>query len=170
MLSDIASMRGTSGMNADMPGYTALDIAKWFVNAKDREAGDAITHLKAQKLLYYAQGWSLVHLGGPLFAEDLQAWAHGPVAPSVFAHFRGHGFDALPAQRVTRRVTGDVAGLLEGVAGRYGIYSAKRLEAMTHAEAPWRDARGALAPEARSSAVISKEALRRHFERLKPAA
>ncbi|GGK28991.1 Panacea domain-containing protein [Salinarimonas ramus] len=171
-----ANTGGATGFEAastgDAPclGYTALDVAKWFVNATDREAGDAITHLKAQKLVYYAQGWALAHLGRPLFAEDLQAWAHGPVAPSVFEHFRPHGYDALPSQRITRRIVGDAAALLQGVHARYGIYSAKRLEAMTHEEAPWRDARGGLAPDARSAAIIPKSAMRAWFEALRVAA
>ena len=38
---------------------TALDIAHWFAGSIDREAGDSITHLKVQKLVYYAQAWSL---------------------------------------------------------------------------------------------------------------
>ena len=66
------------------PAYSPLDIAKWFINATDRDSGDAITHLKVQKLVYYAQGWAMAYLGSPLFEEDIQAWAHGPVVPSVW--------------------------------------------------------------------------------------
>lgn len=155
-------------MANDAMGYTALDIAKWFINATDRESGDAITHLKVQKLLYYAQGWALAYFGQPLFDEDLEAWAHGPVAPSVYRHFRDAKFQALPEQPITRRVAGDVEALLESVNEMYGIYSAKRLERMTHAEAPWRIARGGLSPEARCSTVIAKENIKAHFEALKP--
>jgi uncharacterized phage-associated protein len=155
-------------MANDTMGYTALDIAKWFINATDRESGDAITHLKVQKLVYYAQGWALAYFDKPLFAEDLQAWAHGPVAPSVYDHFRDAGFQAIPEQPVTRKVTGDVAALLESVNDKYGIYTAKRLERMTHAEPPWRNARGALPPEARCSNVITKDDIKAHFSSLKP--
>ena len=34
----------------------AHDVAKYFVSLVDEEAGDSITNLKLQKLLYYAQG------------------------------------------------------------------------------------------------------------------
>ena len=34
-------------------------IARWFINHADRDAGEAITPLKLQKLIYYAQAWAL---------------------------------------------------------------------------------------------------------------
>ncbi len=145
--------------------FTALDIAKWFINATDRESGDAITHLKVQKLIYYAQGWALGRTGEPLFDEDLEAWAHGPVAMSVYHQFRDCGFDAIPSQKITRRITGEHARLLTRVNNEYGIFSAKRLEKKTHAERPWLEARGSLPPEARCKNVIVKATMRRFFER-----
>jgi len=33
------------------------DIARWFINRADRLAGDDMTHLKLQKLIYFAQAW-----------------------------------------------------------------------------------------------------------------
>jgi uncharacterized phage-associated protein len=47
---------------------------------------------KAQKLLYYAQGWFLAKYDQPLFDEDFLAWENGPVLKSL--HFqiqRGDG-------------------------------------------------------------------------------
>ena len=38
---------------------------------------------KLQKLCYYSQAWSLVWDEEPLFSEDIQAWAHGPVIPKL---------------------------------------------------------------------------------------
>lgn len=83
--------------------YSARDIANWFLGAIDRDAGDAITHLKLQKLVYYAQAWSLAlpARGVPLFDEEMQAWAHGPVAESLFQEHRGNSWDALPAPEET---------------------------------------------------------------------
>lgn len=150
--------------------YTALDIAKWFVNATDRESGDAITHLKVQKLIYYAQGWALANLGRPLFEEDMQAWAHGPVATSVFSHFRDKGWAAIEQQPITRKVAGEDAALLAAVNEKYGVFSAKKLEQMTHTEAPWLNARGNLRPEARCTTPISKADMKSFFEGLGRAA
>ncbi|MBD5559274.1 MAG: DUF4065 domain-containing protein [Clostridia bacterium] len=38
-----------------------------------------ITTMKLQKLLYYAQVWSLVWDENELFPEKFEAWANGPV-------------------------------------------------------------------------------------------
>jgi uncharacterized phage-associated protein len=150
-------------MRAKSLGYTAVDIAKWFINSTDRESGDDITHLKVQKLVYYAQGWAIALLKKPLFAEDLQAWAHGPVAVSVWDQFKDLRWESLPPQKITRKIANEPALLLDAVNDRYGIFSAKRLERMTHAESPWKNARKGLPPEARSTAIISKEDIEAHF-------
>jgi uncharacterized phage-associated protein len=38
--------------------------------------------MKLQKLVYYSQAWSLVWEDRPLFREEIQAWASGPVVPA----------------------------------------------------------------------------------------
>ena len=48
----------------------------------------------------------------------------------------------------------------------YGEHSAKKLEDLTHGEEPWLHARGDLPPEAKSNAVISKEHMKRFYEKL----
>jgi uncharacterized phage-associated protein len=147
--------------------YTALDIAKWFINATDRESGDDVTHLKVQKLIYYAQGWALALIGEPLFKEDLQAWAHGPVAPSVWDEYREYGYAPLPQSKSKKKIDGQTTRLLESVNENYGIYTAKKLEKMTHKEAPWLEARGDNPPEARSNASISKKTMKKFFADMK---
>ena len=64
--------------------FSALEIAIWFLlknNAEvreheaindDYEVYEGITHLKLQKLLYYAQGISLGMYGKPLFLEKIE--------------------------------------------------------------------------------------------------
>ena len=56
-------------------GLSPTDVANWFTCNIDREVGDSITHLKLQKLIYYAQAWSLALKGKTLFEEEIQAWA-----------------------------------------------------------------------------------------------
>lgn len=146
--------------------YTPLQIANWFLANIARDAGDVITHLKLQKLVYYAQAWSLAARGRPLFSEDFQAWAHGPVVPSLFRAFRGHGMEPIPAPRSVPRLDAGTVELLTEVLEVYGEHSARKLEQLTHRERPWRDARGDLAPEARSDAVISKAAMQRYYREL----
>jgi uncharacterized phage-associated protein len=148
-------------------GYDAIDIAKWFVNATDRESGDDITHLKVQKLLYYAQGWALAYFDLPFFAEKMEAWAHGPVAPSVWEKLKEFGYSSIPEQKIMRKISGDHGRLLGAVNQKYSIFSAKKLEAMTHSESPWLTARAGIPLSARCTNPISEDEMRKLFVSLK---
>lgn len=146
--------------------HTANDIADWFLATLDRSAGDAITHLKLQKLVYYAQAWSLALLDRPLFDEDLQAWTHGPVARSVWQRFREQGWQALPPPELVPDVEPEVEALLDDIADAYGEQSALRLEELTQSEDPWLVARGGTPIELRSMTAISKEHMRDFYRAL----
>ena len=135
------------------------DIAKWFINRADREAGDDMTHLKLQKLIYFAQAWHLANTGDALFQEDMQAWTHGPVVPSVWHAYKQFQWDSIP--------TGDdpdvdhrVAQYLELIYKNYGKYSAKELERITHRDDPWIETRGDIPLEAACSNPIGKRLMR----------
>jgi uncharacterized phage-associated protein len=72
-----------------MMGTTAVsvhDVAAFIL----RECGEMET-FKLQKLVYYAQGWTLGLTGRPLFPEPLEAWKKGPVSRALFgSHARAY--------------------------------------------------------------------------------
>ena len=141
-------------------------VARWFVNHADRDAGELITPLKLQKLVYYAEAWFLANFDQPLTNEDYEAWAHGPVVRSLYAKYRKFGWEALPAEK-GERPPEDVSDFLAAVYEEYGQFSAKKLEKMTHEEAPWVKSRGGLPSEAASSKIIPKLEIRNFYaERL----
>lgn len=144
--------------------FTVDDIANWFLTYVDRDAGDSITHLKLQKLVYYAQAWSLALHDEALFEEEFQAWTHGPVLCSLFDRFAEAGWSALPAPESGGSVDEKTHALLNSIAGSYGELSARRLEDLTHSEEPWIVARGGLPLEERSDAVISKEGMKKYYK------
>jgi uncharacterized phage-associated protein len=146
--------------------YTAVVIAKWILAQIDRAAGDSITHLKLQKLVYYAQAWALVLLGRPLFTEDFQAWTHGPVVESVFNEYKSFRWEAIPEPADSVEMDAETETHLTEVLEVYGDFSAKHLEKMTHSEAPWKDARGDLPAEARSNAIITKKSMIEYYSNL----
>lgn len=74
----------------------AIDVARYFLALADEEAGDLVSNLKLQKLLYYAQGFHLAMTGRPLFDEPIQAWMHGPVVPAVYHAFKVYGSGPIP--------------------------------------------------------------------------
>lgn len=72
--------------------YKALDIAKWFVNRAhkdvDENGGEYVSHLKLQKMLYYAQGCYGALTGERLFDDKISHWEHGPVVGNVYHEFK----------------------------------------------------------------------------------
>ncbi|MDT0264380.1 Panacea domain-containing protein [Jatrophihabitans lederbergiae] len=142
--------------------YNALTIAKWFVAWAEAEDAD-MSNLKLQKLLYYAQGHSLASTGQPLFSDTIQAWAHGPVVPSVYHEFKHwesgdvHLDDDDPFD--FSDVDGEATDLLLRTWNTYGGYAAWRLRNMTHNESPWRETFDV----GRRNATIPTEAMREHF-------
>ncbi len=136
---------------------TAKDIAAYIL----RRAG-AMSAMKLQKLVYYAQAWSLALRGAPLFRERVQAWAHGPVVYELFELHRGRYVVAsLPPP--VRELTRDERAVVDGVVSYYGTMTAEALSKLTHGEMPWRAARAGVPDGQRASAVISAEAMRRFY-------
>jgi uncharacterized phage-associated protein len=70
---------------------TAMAVAEYFLTLQEEEAGDLISHMKLQELLYYAQGLHLALNGRPLFDDTIEAWTHGPVVPTVYREFKRFG-------------------------------------------------------------------------------
>ena len=143
---------------------SANDAADWFLNRVDREAGESITHLALQKLLFFAQAWYLANKGEPLFPEDFEAWAHGPVIRSIWERFRNNSWDSLSPPGGAKEIVGEPAELLEHVYEKYGQYGAKKLERLSHERGgPWEAARAGLPPEARCEKVIPKGEIRAFY-------
>ena len=140
----------------------AKSIAGWFVNSVDRDAGDAPTHLKIQKLVYYTQAWYLANFDRPIFDEDMLAWTHGPVIPSVYEKYKGMSFNALPLEG-RAKIPAALIPFLNEVNNRYGQFTAKKLERLTHLEDPWKATRGSLPLEARCTKPIDKLLIRNFY-------
>ena len=113
------------------------EVAKWFLAAVDREAGEAITHLKLQKLIYYSQAWYLALEDKPLFEDGLEAWAHGPVCRAVYDTYKGYGWDALPSPEGDIDILQCESDHLEMFMVAFGEISAKKHEHLTNCEEPW---------------------------------
>ena len=50
----------------------AIDIANFFIDYNSHCVDETITNLKLNKLLYFAQGYSLALYDKPLFSENLK--------------------------------------------------------------------------------------------------
>jgi uncharacterized phage-associated protein len=142
--------------------YPALIVAKWFIAWAEAE-DDEISNLKLQKLLYYAQGHHLAERHRPLFADQIQAWSHGPVVPTVYHAYKDCGRASIELPQddpfTWDEVDGDTADLLSQVWNTYGGYSAGRLRNMTHGETPWKTH---FRPDT-LGIVIPQDEIERHF-------
>jgi uncharacterized phage-associated protein len=115
------------------------NIAKCFLYLDDTNEGDGISNLKLQKLVYYAQGFYSAIFDKPLFKNEISAWAHGPVVPSLYHDYKYCGSNRIPAPVDFDRssLTQDEFELVEEVFEVFGQYSAWKLRNMTHEESPW---------------------------------
>ena len=146
------------------------DVANYVVRAF-QEAGDPVTNLKLQKLLYYIQGWHLaLNDGRPAFDAEFQAWVHGPVCAEVYRAFKIYRWHPIVDEVPAPAIPAALAEHIDEVLAEYGGETGWALEQRTHTEAPWLDARGNLPPDAECRTVISRDSMREFFETLARAA
>ncbi len=138
---------------------SCYDVARFFLSLVDEDAGDSLTNLKLQKLVYYAQGFHLAIYGRPLFPERICAWEYGPVVPALYHALKVHGanpislsdLDSFPRERLDK----NTKNLLREINSVYGQFSAVRLMQLTHNEPPWR--------ETPNGSIIGHDSMRRFF-------
>jgi uncharacterized phage-associated protein len=116
----------------------SLDVANYFLCLEGHEG--EISNLKIQKLVYYAQGFSLALHGATLFPEKLEAWMHGPVVPDLYRRYSQYGSGAIPPPNDFNPdvFSTEQRSLLDEIFDVYGQFSAWKLRQLTHEETPWR--------------------------------
>lgn len=129
---------------------------------------------KLQKLLYYAYGWTLALLNenvddihSRLFEDPIEAWIHGPVIPSVYVQFKEYGWNNIPkVMDFDESVFPlEVLDVLNQVWDVYGGYSGNQLEAFSHREDPWIQARKGLSSEESSDVQLSDRVIFEYFNK-----
>jgi uncharacterized phage-associated protein len=139
-----------------------IDIAKYFLTLADPEAGDLISNLKLQKLVYYAQGFYLAINETPLFDEPIEAWQHGPVVADLYHEYCKFGGESIPCPDDfdPASIDPEVSDLLDETYDVFGQFSAWKLRNMTHAEPPWKDN----FVQGKSSVIIPTEEMMAYFK------
>jgi len=134
---------------------TIFDVAKYIL-----EQNGEMSTMKLQKLCYYAQAWSLVWDDVPIFDEDFQAWANGPVCPELFKFSQGKfSVDASQMKGDSNNLSETQKETINKVLDYYGNKNAQWLSRLTHMEEPWQLARLGLPPGATSNNIITKESM-----------
>lgn len=117
----------------------ATDVANYMIYLLN-DSCDDLTNMKLNKLLYYAQGYSLKQRGCPLFDDTIEAWQHGPVVPSVYHHYKNNHDDPIHQWDEKRldAIDEESKELIFNVAKKYSEYTAIALRNMTHSpKGPW---------------------------------
>lgn len=139
---------------------SVFDVAEYVLS----ETG--VSTMKLQKLVFYSQAYSLSVFDEPLFPDDFEAWANGPVCPQLFRAHKGLfvvGKGDLRVESHPDKVAGKQAISVNHVLSALGQLNGQQLNRLTHAEKPWLDARGGRADDDRCSNVITKQAIREYY-------
>lgn len=125
----------------------------------------SMTHKKLQKLCYYAQAWyCALYDGTPLFADEIQAWVHGPVVNSLYHDFADYRWNEIPKTNFDEStLPDDVIEVLEAVYNTYGEFTGDQLESLTRSEEPWIKTREDLNPWETCNKPISREVMRSYY-------
>ena len=148
--------------SAKTTSIAITDIADWFLSKEE------MTHKKLQKLCYYAVAWGWALMGKSIAKNDqFEAWVHGPVSPAIFRKYTAMGWNNLERVEKVKDMPEDVTELLEAVWFTYGNKSGNELEALSHSEKPWIEARNGLANHERSSTPIDANTMREFYSSIK---
>jgi uncharacterized phage-associated protein len=113
-----------------------FDVAKYIL-----EKQGSMTTMKLQKLVYYSQAWSVVWDEKPLFAEEIQAWASGPVVRELYDAHKGMFQISSLGRGNTDNLKLEEKETIDTVLQAYGDKPAQWLSDLTHMEKPWNEAR-----------------------------
>lgn len=127
----------------------------------------SMTAMKLQKLVYYCQAWSLVWDENPLFRDKIEAWANGPVAPTLYEKHKGmfevsswarHGDHSVFTEKQKQTI--------DSVLKFYGDKTSQWLSDLTHQEDPWLKARAGLPSGSRTNNEISLASMMEYYSGL----
>nr|VZS00152.1 hypothetical protein MF5583_00460 [Mycoplasma feriruminatoris] len=125
-----------------------------------------VWHLKNfQKLTYYAEAWAYALFNqGILNDTKFQAWIHGPVSPELWNDYKDYGWNEIPKKESNDyKLDKNLLELLDAVWTTYGEISGYELEAISHSETPWINARKGLEELEPSTRLIDPEDMKNYY-------
>lgn len=141
---------------------TVFDVAKYIL-----EKCGTMSTMKLQKLVYYCQAWALVWDEKPLFNEEIEAWANGPVVAVLYQAHKGMFVISDIKEGTSSNLDANQKDTIDNVLKTYSSRSAKWLIDLTHMEDPWLDAREGLNYDERGNRTITPIAMFNYYSILK---
>lgn len=140
------------------PEVNVFDVAAYILN----KLGE-MSAMKLQKLVYYCQAWSLVWDEAPLFKENIEAWANGPVVRELFDYHRGmFTVDSIETGN-PRLLNKTQKETVDAVLEFYGDKSAQWLIDLSHQERPWRETRRGIPDTVPCSRMIPLDLIAEYY-------
>lgn len=133
-----------------------------------------MSHLKLQKLVYYCDAYSLAYFGKQLITDEFEAWVHGPVCRRLYDSLKDksklysdvvYTSDGIDVDKEFNSLTSDQQSLISNVLSQLSTWSSFELEASTHQEDPWKNARKGYSEADKCNVVISKEDMREYYSK-----
>lgn len=144
---------------------SVFEVARYIIN----HISEPMSALKLQKLVYYCQAWSLAWDGVPLFGEEFEAWANGPVCRVLYNKHKGEFLISKEflSDVSTKGVFNDnEIETMNSVLEYYGDKEPHWLSELTHKERPWKETRGTCAQGEYCDKVIDKSLMQEYYSGL----
>uniref|UniRef100_A9A7H7 Putative prophage protein (Ps3) n=1 Tax=Methanococcus maripaludis (strain C6 / ATCC BAA-1332) TaxID=444158 RepID=A9A7H7_METM6 len=139
--------------------YTIFELANWFLSKS------SMTHKKLQKLCYYAVAWHYALYDKQLISNDtFEAWVHGPVSRELYEKYRGYAWNPIGQRSEAPNFDADDNQYLEILYETYKHLDGHQLEARTHEELPWKEARKGLGELDPSNNIINPETMCNYYK------
>lgn len=127
--------------------YSAIAVANAFIEIANEKGIDDLSQMKLQKLVFFAQSWSLRLYDEPLIEDFFAKWEYGPVVTPLYHATKMYGRSHISTLIGTlehydggyRSVTPSVEGLnhnfkclIDNIIKVYGGMTASALSKITH--------------------------------------
>ena len=129
-----------------MKTYNAIDVAKEFLRLADADKSP-VTHLKLQKLVFFAQLTALCSRNEAIHNNKTIAWDYGPVVTELYDAIKRFGAKNIPLRDENGTETlpdakpiedDDAKGIIRAVWLHFKDWSAFQLSNLTHRlNSPW---------------------------------
>lgn len=125
-----------------------------------------MSHLKLQKLLFYCDAYHMAYFGEELITDEFEAWAHGPVSRTIYNSLKDKSIlysdlsftdNGVNPDDEIKKLTTDQQEVIADIMGELSTWTGSQLEASTHLEYPWIEARKGYGEGAKCSVRISKK-------------
>lgn len=150
--------------------YDVNFVADYVILSLNSDERFSLINLKLQKIMYYIQAWSLGINGEPMMNAKFEAWVHGPVCIELYDRFKEnknlYSFiekdDVLDSDSPSKIDFKDIE-FIDYILENYAQYSGVQIEAMTHSEDPWINARKGFKPMERCHNEITEQAMKDYY-------